>query len=153
MAVLMMGLALIFSAGDESGERKTDPSPTPELREQSADDARIQGQKGKPVQWHILEAPTESTVSIGSSVGYCPGGDRVPHISGVRQIDRPKAVILIAYFAGRPRHFSGSNGCVETLIATRVHIRGGLRDRPLYDGSQSPPKLKHWPRQLGAAER
>lgn len=104
------------------------------------------GQTGMPVQWHILEPPTESTVSIGSDVAYCPGSGRVPRISGVKQINRPGAVILTAYFAGRPPHFSGTEACLGAQIGTRVHIRGGLRGRPLYDGSQSPPKRKRWPR-------
>jgi hypothetical protein len=143
----MTTLTLIVSAGGGSFEKMKPIS----VSQKSGQHASPRGQKGKPVQWHILEAPTESTVSIGSYVGYCRGAGRVPRISGVRQIDRPKAVILIAYFAGRPPHISGFNNCLGTLIGTTVHIRGGLRDRPLYDGSQSPPKLKHWPRQLGAA--
>ena len=83
------------------------------------------GQRGRPVQWRILEPPTESTVSIGNYVGYCPGSRRVPRISGVRQINRPQAVILTAYFAGRPPHISGSDPCVEALIGPRSTFEEG----------------------------
>jgi hypothetical protein len=109
---------------------------------------KLREQQGKPIQWRVMEPPTETTVTIGNDVGWCPGSHRVPRISGVRQVDTANAVILTAYFAGRPPHPKpGMNSCagVETRIFSVVHIRGGLDGRPLYDGSQSPPK-KRWPR-------
>jgi hypothetical protein len=106
------------------------------------------GQGGKPVQWQALDPPSETEVRIGNNVGWCPGFGPFPRISGVRQVSTPKAVILTAYFVNPPpRSKPGRPACpgVEALIERVVHIRGGLGDRPLYDGSQSPPK-KRWPR-------
>ncbi len=104
-------------------------------------------QRRRPVQWRVFEEPTETTVEIRNSVGFCSGSHRVPRISGVRQEDHANSVVLTAYLAGRPPHSKSGMPCAggETIISSDIHIRGGLNGRPLYDGSQTPP-VKRWPR-------
>lgn len=98
--------------------------------------------KPEPVQWKVLGTPNRTTVSIGNWVGWCPGSGPLPKIKGVRQVDHPHFVTLTAFLINHPpKNCPG----VETGADYLVHIRGGLRGRALYDGSQSPPK-KRWPR-------
>ena len=98
----------------------------------------------RPVQWVVWRRLGESTFRIGNRFGWCsnPQGTGAPRIVGVRQIDRPDRVTLTAYLA------SGNNSdClgVEAQVERVVHIHGGLRGRPVFDGSQSPP-VRRWPR-------
>lgn len=97
-----------------------------------------------PIQWVVLGQPSESWVRIGNMVGWCPdlGLESRPRISGVRQVDRAGRVMLTAYLT--QRNPAGCAG-VETLVETVVHIRHGLKGRPLYDGSRTPP-VRRWPR-------
>src|SRR3954451_11783763 len=99
-----------------------------------------------PVQWVVLGRPGKSNVRIGNIVGWCPDRELAsrPHIVGVRQVDRARSVSLTAYLAQKNQNSSPCAG-VETPVEYVVHIRHGLRGRPLYDGSQTPP-LQRWPR-------
>lgn len=123
------------SAAREHRERATPPNTV------QADAAPP---KGRPIQWKIIREPREQTVRMLSvSIGWCPDiFKRRPKISGVREVDLTHAIVLTAYLLNRPRP-----GCAE--VATEafyvVRLRQNLRGRPLYDGSQSPPK-KRWPR-------
>lgn len=98
----------------------------------------------RSVQWVVWRRLGENTFRIGNMFGWCPNpqGRGAPRIVGVRQIDKPDRVTLMAYLT------SGNNSdClgVEAQVERVVHIRGGLRGRPLFDGSQSPP-ARRWPR-------
>lgn len=76
-------------------------------------------------------------------IGYCPDiPNRRPRITGVREVDRPRAVILTAYLIHRPKP-----GCAEVATEAEkvVVLRQPIRGRALYDGKPSPPK-KRWPR-------
>jgi hypothetical protein len=76
-------------------------------------------------------------------VGWCPdpGLNTRPRISGVKQIDRSRAVILEVYVA---KEGVGHCDAVEAPVKALVHIRHGLRGRSLYDGSVS-PSIRRWP--------
>lgn len=96
------------------------------------------------VQWVVRGEPSENSVRIGNTFGWCPGlGQKVaPRITGVRQVGRPHSVVLTAYLSsGSTAHCAG----VEASVERQVRIRGGLDGRALLDGSQSPP-ITRWPR-------
>jgi hypothetical protein len=118
----------------------TDPAPAPTHQGQHS------GRRGPihPIQWVVLERASESTVRIGKMVGWCPaiGPRDRPRITGVRQVDRARAVTRIAcLFQRNPSQRAG----VEAPVEAVVHIRHGLEGRPLYDRSRTPPVLR-WPR-------
>lgn len=95
------------------------------------------------VRWVVLGHPRRNAVRIGNNVGWCPdsGTASRPRITGVKQVERPDAVVLTAYLShGSHRNCAG----VEIRVEHTVHIRGGLRGRTLYDGSKSPP-IQRWP--------
>ena len=94
--------------------------------------------------WTVLGQPSEYVVRVGRMVRWCTdlGLASRPRISGLKQIDRTRAVILTAYLAQRNPSACPS---VETPVEYVVHIRHGLRGRSLYDGSKSPP-IRRWPR-------
>lgn len=92
----------------------------------------------------VLGRPHGNRIVIGTGVEWCPtdGEARgLPRLSGVKQVDTPKAVILTAYLVARP-----ATCLVEAFAERTVRIRGGgLHGRVLLDGSVSPPK-RRWPR-------
>lgn len=102
---------------------------------------------GHPTHWFVLGRPTGNRVRIGRNVGWCPekGKATRPRITGVKQADHRRAVVLTAFMA---RRRMGNCAAVEILVERVIHIRGGLRGRSLYDGSQSPP-VRRWPRKEG----
>ena len=108
---------------------------------------RSQNKGASPTPWIVLGQPKGSRVRIGRNVGWCPERGRAtrPRITGVEQVDHRRSVVLTAFMA---RHRMGDCAGVEILIEHVVHIRGGLRGRSLYDGSQSPP-VRRWPRKMG----
>jgi hypothetical protein len=98
----------------------------------------------RTVQWVVLGHPRKGRVRIGNNFGWCPDTSRAaaPRIIGVKQTNRQDRVTLTAYLAsGDTSHCVG----VEAFVERVVHIRGGLRGRALFDGSQSPP-VRRWPR-------
>lgn len=100
--------------------------------------------KGRAVQWKVARILGDNELQIMSAAGWCPDiPHSYPRIIGVKEIDRAHAVILTAYLTGGIQR-----GCAEVATdAFRVvRLRQPLRGRPLYDGSQSPPK-KRWPRE------
>lgn len=98
----------------------------------------------RPVQWVVWRRLGENSFRIGNHFAWCPNawGSNAPRIVGVRQIDRPKRVMLIVYLVS-----GKTSGClgVAAQLERVVHIRGGLHGRELFDGSQS-PAVRRWPR-------
>jgi hypothetical protein len=100
--------------------------------------------QASPMQWRVLGGPGSNSVRIGGDVGWCPesGVAALPRISGVRQVDHPRSIVLTAFLANRViRPCAG----VEFRVERHVRIRGGIRGRAILDGSQQPP-AKRWPR-------
>jgi hypothetical protein len=113
--------------------------------EQTYRDVMARGHsKPSPRAWFVLGRPRGDRVRIGTNVEWCPEGGSAtrPRITGVQQVDRRRSVVLTAFLA---RRSVGHCGAVEILVEHLVHIRGGLRGRSLFDGSQSPP-ARRWPR-------
>ena len=133
----------------DKAESRSVASRASQLREQAQEKrlkAYLSKRHGRPLQWELAGPPKGSEVTIQQFVGLCvnPPVDPVdvPQVKEVRQVGKPKAVILTLIIV-RPKR---PMGClIATLVGATVHIRGGLRGRPIYDGSQSPPE-KRWPR-------
>jgi hypothetical protein len=108
-----------------------------------------QGVRGRPVRWTVLGRPGSKRVTIGSTVGWCPGATRPkPRIRRVRQVDRGRAVILTAFLAHpAPQSASGAASCpgVELALEYVVTFHRLRNGRALYDGSTTPPS-RRWPR-------
>jgi len=105
---------------------------------------RTGNNKAHPTPWVVVGVPGEKSVRIRRTLGWCPNPANLglrPRIVGVRQVDKPSAVILTPYLV----HKSQPSCLVVTPVEYVVHIRNGLQGRPLYDGSQSPP-VRRWPR-------
>jgi len=113
---------------------------------ESAYQVMVRGQDNgaRPTPWFVLGRPMGSRVRIGRNVAWCPesGKGTRPRITGVQQADHRHSVVLTAFMV---RHPMGNCAAVEILVERVVHIRGGLRGRPLYDGSQS-PSVRRWPK-------
>jgi hypothetical protein len=90
--------------------------------------------------FRVLGRPHGSRITIGWEVEWCPNGKPRARITGVKQVDKPKAVILTAYVIA-----PSANCLVSRPLQRTVSIRGGLHGRVLLDGSSSPPKQR-WPR-------
>lgn len=139
--VLLLLAVMAASSHDHPGHRATNLGG---LRTPSRQETHGKQMSVHPIQWVVRGRPGESHVRIGNMVGWCPDTGLVsrPRIEGVRQVSRPGAVILTAYLAQ-----SNPPGCLDVEIRVEyvVHIRGGLRERPLYDGSRSPLE-RRWPR-------
>lgn len=105
---------------------------------------RSHKERARPTPWVVLGRPRGNRVRIGRNVGWCPERGRAtrPRITGVQQVNQRRSVVLTALMV---QHRMGHCAAVESLVERLVHIRGGLRGRPLYDGSQSPP-VRRWPR-------
>jgi hypothetical protein len=102
---------------------------------------------GSPVRWHVLRVLGKRKVSIGRYIGWCPGPDLdhlspLPKIQRVRQVERPRRVILTAFLIHRaPKNCAG----VEAPVSYVVTLRHKLGSRSIYDGSVHPP-ARRWPR-------
>lgn len=98
---------------------------------------------GRAIQWRVDKSVGVQRVPIWGKAGWCPDiKNSFPKITGVREVDRPHAIILTAYITNNV-----VPGCaaVEALWNKTVILRQPLRNRALYDGIQSPPE-KRWPR-------
>jgi hypothetical protein len=99
--------------------------------------------RGRPVQLRVLGVGGTRRVRIRSGTfGWCPDiPHSYPRITGVREVDRPRAVVLTAYLVGGVRP-----GCAEVSVDVqkRLWLRQPRDGRPIYDGSQSPP-VRRWP--------
>ena len=104
---------------------------------------------GRPMQWMLARAPGERTIWIEQSAGFCSSPlswdpANLPQVKGIRQETTRKRVVLTFFVIRAPFPQSGSCAGLETMLHASVHVRGGLRGRPIYDGSQVPP-VKRWP--------
>lgn len=139
-----LAVAVLASCADSTATKSKATGSAATERANTLGPHSVPAEGGRPVQWRVLNRPGVRKVRIASGlIGYCPDiPNRRPRITGVREIDRPRAVILTAYLIHRPKP-----GCaaVETEAQKVVVLRRPIRGRPLYDGSRSPPK-RRWPR-------
>lgn len=137
-SIAALALAFLSGIGSPGG------GVSPHRHQEVAHPSRPGRNEARPVQWIVWGPIGENGFRIGNHLPWCPNahGTNGPRIVGVHQIDRPKRVTLIAYLVS-----GKTEGClgVEAQVEHVVHIRGGLRGRPLFDGSQSPP-VRRWPR-------
>lgn len=122
--------------------------------ERQLEDEFLEDRHGRPFKFLSAQPIGRDQVRILGAIGACrvaphsvPGA--VPEIKRVRQFHTRKAIVLTPIIV-RPK--SKSSACLGFVSPLRytVRIPGGLRGRPIYDGSQSPP-VKRWPKE-GAAK-
>jgi hypothetical protein len=139
---LCIGIILMAVAASVSADSHKTPSDS--RNEVHALASRRGMSHKRAVQWVVLGRPGKDSVRIGNNFAWCPdaGSAAAPRITGVQQTDRRYRVTLTVYLvSGDPSHCPGVEAAVERV----VHIRGGLRGRALYDGSQQTP-VRRWPR-------
>lgn len=112
--------------------------------------AYISAHHGQPMQWKLARPPHRDEVWIAQRAGFCgsPLSEDpadFPQVKGVRQEVSSKKIVLTFFVIAAPFPKSDSCAGLGTMLYAAVRVRGGLRGRPLYDGSQSPP-VKRWPR-------
>jgi hypothetical protein len=120
---------------------------SPESADQKRLEAYLANHRGRPLQWKVAGRPSGSRVTITQDVGICASPlsrnpADLPHIKGVQRTETARAVILtlLVVWPDDP------NPCprLGMPLYSAVRIPGGIKGRPLYDGSQSPP-VKRWP--------
>jgi hypothetical protein len=127
----------------ELGERKSERQARKGGTPRKPNVVVVPPDRGHPIKWKILSKPRHGIVRIG--VGFVPWCPEIPNskprINAVKEVDKPGAVLLTAYFINPTER-----GCAEVAyIAERaVKLRTQLRGRPIYDASQSPP-VRRWP--------
>lgn len=104
---------------------------------------------GQPFRFLSAHPIGGNKVRVLSGIGACYAGassmpGSVPEIKRVKQLQTRKAVTLTVFVVSPERKDRACLGFISALRYT-VHIRGGLKGRPIYDGSQSPP-VKRWPK-------
>lgn len=97
------------------------------------------------VGWRLVSPPSGRKLRIYSDVGWCVSTPK-PRFSRIDVASREEAVILTAFaVAHEPSTRQSVCAGVEYAVVKTVVLPSKLGDRPLYDGSVSPPK-RRWPR-------
>lgn len=149
------GTAAVVKAGNSSelGSATVEASASPTEKSIPSKDASLPGDHRNrhrpgnlpvhPIRWVVRKQLGRSAVRIGSTVAWCPDEKLRfrPHITGVKQVYRPRAVVLTAYLAQKHQ----PQCLLATPVEYVVHIRHGIDGRILYDGSSSPP-VRRWPK-------
>jgi hypothetical protein len=101
--------------------------------------------KPRPSRWRLVSPPSGRKLRIYSDVGWCVGTPK-PRFGRIDVASRKNAVLLtafvVAYMSSDRKSVCAG---VEYAVVKTVVLPGKLGDRPLYDGSTSPPK-KRWPK-------
>lgn len=149
---ICLGIIGCVSCGASAGQEKADSAPSAEhqmvrsRRNQEKPNTlppHAKAPEGRPIQWRVDESVDVRRVPIWGKAGWCPDiKNSFPKITGVREVDRPHAIILTAYITN---NLVPGCAAVEALWSKNVILRQPLRERSLYDGIQSPP-IKRWPR-------
>lgn len=99
----------------------------------------------QPVRWSVV-AERRRSLRLGVSVAYCGYREVEPTIDRVERRGGLGGLVFTVFVRFSPAELK-PGGCVgEKLILGKwVRIGEKAKTRPLFDGSTTPPKLRHLP--------
>jgi hypothetical protein len=141
---LWCGVAVLGCGNQGSDATRVQSSANPaEKKIEATTLGRQEYVRGREVSLRVFGVENGRRVRVRTpDLVVCPGIHAWPHITGVREVDRPRGIVLTVYVKGGP-----TPGCAGVMTSDEedVWLRATPNGRPIYDGSKS-PSLRRWPK-------
>lgn len=144
---MLLGLAVLTSlacGGSASSAARSAAGHATGVERYNKSPGKARVSRTRSVRWGLVSPPSGRKLRIYSDVGWCVSTPK-PRFSQIDVASREEVVILTAFVvAHEPSTRQSVCAGVEYAVVKTVVLPSKLGDRPLYDGSVSPPK-KRWP--------